>query len=92
MDELIRRGDAVAVFGDVHPLDYNAQSYLSQIKKLPARSPQIEIAADIYDEVVGHHCEFKCSRCNKEIYEIFCHEDFCFCPFCGAALITDKEG
>ena len=36
MDELIRRGDAVAVFGDVHPLDYNAQACLSQIREIPA--------------------------------------------------------
>lgn len=64
------------------------------LERLPAVVPtaQISIAADISDEVVGHHCEFKCSHCKTEIREIFCDDVFNFCPFCGAGLINDKEG
>lgn len=64
------------------------------LERLPAVVPtaQIWIAADICDEVVGHHCEFKCSHCQEEIEELRANAVFGFCPFCGAALITDKEG
>ena len=36
MDDLISRREALDVFGDVHPLDYNTIGYVNKIKGLPA--------------------------------------------------------
>ena len=36
MSDLIYRNDAIEVFGDVHPLDYNAMTYINKIKNIPA--------------------------------------------------------
>ena len=41
MDDLISRQATIDAFGDVHPLDYNAQAYLSKIKDLPSAQPEI---------------------------------------------------
>lgn len=35
MSEYLNRDDVLEVFNDIHPLDYNANAYLGQIKKLP---------------------------------------------------------
>lgn len=39
-DDVIYRQAAIDVFGDVHPLDYNAQTYLGKIKALPSAQPE----------------------------------------------------
>ena len=36
MTEYISREAALEVFGDIHPLDYNANAYAQQIKRIPA--------------------------------------------------------
>ena len=36
MSDLISRDAALQCFGDVHPLDYNANAVMSKINKLPA--------------------------------------------------------
>ena len=38
MDELISRKAVLKIFGDVHPLDYNARAYVKQIEELPTIS------------------------------------------------------
>ena len=40
--DCISRQQAIEVFADVHPLDYNAQSYLAKIKALPPAQPEQE--------------------------------------------------
>lgn len=37
-DDLISRKAVLEILGDIHPLDYNAQAYVSQIKELPTIS------------------------------------------------------
>ena len=39
-DSLILRRAAIDVFGDIHPLDYNAQAYMERIKQLPSAQPE----------------------------------------------------
>ena len=41
-EDCISRKDAIKIFGEVHPLDYNKQSYIANIKKLPSVTPQQE--------------------------------------------------
>lgn len=53
--DLISRQAVLDLFGDIHPLDYNAQAYVSQIKELPTIpqtfKPIAEIKVDT-DEIV----------------------------------------
>ena len=35
MDDLISRKAVLEIFGDVHPLDYNAKAYVKKIEELP---------------------------------------------------------
>ena len=39
-EDCISREAAIKIFGEVHPLDYNKQSYIANIKKLPSVTPQ----------------------------------------------------
>lgn len=34
--DLISRQAVLDIFGDIHPLDYNARAYVTQIKELPS--------------------------------------------------------
>lgn len=36
MTDYINREEVLAVFGDIHPLDHNANAYAKQIKHIPA--------------------------------------------------------
>ena len=47
-DEYISREAVLGVFGDIHPMDYNANAYVSKIKAIPA--------ADVVDVV-------RCEKC-----------------------------
>ena len=53
--DLISRKAVLEIFGDVHPLDYNARAYVKQIEELPTYSPTYKPIAKIKidtDEVV----------------------------------------
>jgi hypothetical protein len=39
-EDCISRADAIKIFGEVHPLDYNKQSYIANIQKLPSVTPK----------------------------------------------------
>lgn len=39
-DDAISREDVIKIFGEVHPLDYNKQSYIANIQKLPSTTPK----------------------------------------------------
>lgn len=39
-EDCISRADAIKIFGEVHPLDYNKQSYIANIQKLPSATPK----------------------------------------------------
>lgn len=60
--EYIPRKEALAVFGDIHPMDYNAIVYANHIKSIPAADvrPVVECGKCKYGECVGIECI--CSR------------------------------
>ena len=39
-EDCISRAEAIKIFGEVHPLDYNKQSYIARIQNLPSVTPQ----------------------------------------------------
>jgi hypothetical protein len=39
-EDCISREEAIKIFGEVHPLDYNKQSYIANIQKLPSATPK----------------------------------------------------
>lgn len=90
MADLIERQDAINVFGDVHPLDYNAQSYLDAIKALP--SAQRKKGHWIH---IGCGC-FECDQCSElvstNVYRTEKASDsFKFCPNCGADMRGEQD-
>lgn len=80
----IRKDDAIAVFGEVHPLDYNANTYLNKIKKLPC--------ADVREVVYGRldFCkstnDLMCSNCLHYWIPNGDQYDYHYCPNCGARM------
>ena len=50
-DDCLSRQQAIEVFADVHPLDYNAQAYLEKIRSLPPAEPEITL------EYIKKYCE-----------------------------------
>ena len=40
--DAISREAVIKIFGEVHPLDYNKQSYIANIKKLASVTPKTE--------------------------------------------------
>lgn len=89
MDDYIRREYALAVFGDLHPLDYNANAYYHKIQKLPS--------ADVRPTVRGkwlltltHHYPY-CSNCDWMPEEDEMTRGFYrFCPACGAEMRSEE--
>lgn len=49
MNDLISRQAAIEAVGEVHPLDYNAQSTVNRIKKIPSAQEEMNLlmAADL---------------------------------------------
>ena len=59
-DDLISRKAVLEIFGDVHPLDYNARAYVKQIEELPT-IPQTNTAEwNIVGKTTLH---YECSIC-----------------------------
>lgn len=89
MTDYIKREDAIAVFGDIHPLDYNASAYANKIKAIPA--------ADVAPVVHGRWKPMDLSFGRSFYYCTCCEETvdmptalgvpmFRYCPNCGAAM------
>lgn len=56
--DLISRQAVLDIFGDIHPLDYNARAYVTQIKELPSaektaevRTMQVELEEEFEREI-----------------------------------------
>ena len=59
--DLIERQDAIKAIGDIHPLDYNAQSLRTRIEQLPSAEPVIRCKDCKHwysDADTGMACEF----------------------------------
>lgn len=75
--DLISRQAALDIFGDIHPLDYNARAYVTQIKELPSAE---KIAVF---KIVGNTTQhYECSKCNEDVdgWDKYCKH-------CGARLV-----
>ena len=85
MTEYIKKEDAIAVFGDIHPLDYNASAYVNAIKNLPSAdvSPVVH-GRWIFEPGLIPHCSV-CGRYSDDADT----GDAKWCAFCGATM--DKE-
>ena len=83
MTDYISREAALAVFGDVHPLDYNAQAYMHGIETLPV--------ADVRENKKGkwkpYNKSYICSACGSPVS--FWKSRFC--PCCGADMREEEH-
>lgn len=78
--DLISRQAVLDIFGDIHPLDYNAKSYVTQIKELPSTEKTAEW------HIVGKTTlHYECSKCGGagDKWDKFCKH-------CGARM-TNQE-
>lgn len=99
MNDYITREEALAVFGDIHPLDHNANAYRTRIKKIPAadvrpvvrgewlKSPECPEEYDICS-VCGLNDKHR-SRGNAEHPAIESIPPFC--KWCGADMRKEEE-
>lgn len=83
--ELISKEGALKVFGDIHPLDHNANAYKAKIEQLPI----IESRAE--GEWIIKPMETICGKCNMSFsteihYLNWEMGDPNYCPNCGAYI------
>lgn len=75
-EDCISRADAIKIFGEVHPLDYNKQSYIANIKKLPSVTPKPceeenpNCTECRYYDKEKHHCPRFCRVIENTAVEI----------------------
>ena len=79
MSDLISRQDALEVFGNIHPLDYNAKYYYDKIKKLPSVEPVRKTG----HWISGKKMSLECDRCG---YGVQPWNNTEFCPKCGCHM------
>lgn len=62
-------------------------SYYEKMQSIPAADVQpVKRGKDVCDSITDRHCEFKCSLCGEEMLEVWCDNEFNYCPFCGALM------
>lgn len=83
-EDCISREAAIKVFGDVHPMDYNTQAYITNIQNLPPVTPQPKMGRWIpRSHVFG---VAYCSECDFELKI----DDTNYCPNCGAKMESEE--
>lgn len=60
--DLISRQAVLDIFGDIHPLDYNARAYVAQIEELPSAEKPAEWISHEEDDLAIN--DYQCSKCN----------------------------
>lgn len=87
--DFISREEALAVFGNIHPQDYNAIAYRTRIKKIPAA----DVRPVVRGEWIVRGQDIYCSVCKNESgYNPFGASSFSnFCPNCGADMRKEEE-
>ena len=91
--DLISRQAVLDIFGDMHPLDYNARAYVKQIKELPSaektaevRPMQVELEADGYADGELVYDFGKCPKCGWIFEEGDKDWEEPYCCHCGQKL------
>lgn len=85
-EKYISLDKALAIFNDIHPLDYNAQAYRSQLSKIPVADVRPVVKGEWKDTGSGQ----KCSVCSEfqPGYDNYRN----FCPNCGADMRGTDNG
>jgi hypothetical protein len=55
-EDCISREAVIKIFGEVHPMDYNTQAYITKIQNLPSVTPTISDVENSYD--IGYNCGY----------------------------------
>jgi hypothetical protein len=56
--DLISRQAVLDIFGDIHPLDYNARAYVAQIKELPSEEQNLKEKFEREIEIANKDIDF----------------------------------
>lgn len=56
--DLISRKAVLDIFGDIHPLDYNARAYVAQIKELPSAEQNLKEKFEQEIEIANKDIDF----------------------------------
>ena len=56
--DLISRQAVLDIFGDIHPLDYNARAYVAQIKELPTAEQNLKEKFEREIEIANKDIDF----------------------------------
>jgi hypothetical protein len=95
-EDAISRQAAIDAFGDVHPLDYNAQAYLSKIKELPPVSVAEKTGRWEWVQYDGNPNigNWHCSECNRIVCGAITAKSpvytYKYCPNCGAKMKVEE--
>lgn len=101
MNDFISRKALIAEFkekcnGECGCCEYNDSGFDTGEKcRLIYEAPTADVqpvkrGKDVCDSITDRHCEFKCSLCGEEMLEVWCDNEFNYCPFCGA-LMQEEE-
>ena len=55
-EDCISREAVIKIFGEVHPMDYNTQAYITNIQNLPSVTPTITDVENNYN--IGYNCGY----------------------------------
>ena len=55
-EDCISREAVIKIFGEVHPMDYNTQAYITNIQNLPSVTPSIPDVENNYN--IGYNCGY----------------------------------
>lgn len=85
---LVELEKVLEVFGDVHPLDYNAQAYKNRIEQLKCYN--LPKGKWRHSDHFMSEDWYQCSNCKNEIFleqgTLPQNEDYNYCPKCGADM------
>ena len=87
--KMIYLDDAIRIVERFYKVNEDMRRNMAfELRQLPTAQQERKKAIDIFETVIDHHCEFKCSLCGKEIGEVWLEhsDDFNYCPFCGADM------
>lgn len=88
----ISREAAIKVFGDVHPMDYNTQAYVTKIQNLPSVTPKPKIGHWILYRDHKNMMDYpQCDNCGVIIKLPLPIDNLNYCPNCGCRMAESEE-
>lgn len=87
-EDCISREAAIKVFGDVHPMDYNTQAYITNIQNLPSVKPKTKIGHWILYRDHKNMVDYpQCDNCGVIIKLPLPIDNLNYCPNCGCRMV-----